>query len=194
MNTGGKIGLQKHIYLSFTCVMMLEKKTLGLPLSASVVSLLICPSICLSRWATMDSSVSSQLDSSLNDSLTDGEENQSETSPSPAAAAQVHTCAVRKCLVVLTGREQTNFKMCSETRGVQTLKSNCCRQTFIISCVPAGVTSRRVFRYDCCSAPWSDSWNPGGHPGPADLCYTITTSSDCPGEGTCLPQNSFELF
>ncbi|XP_005740803.1 cAMP-responsive element modulator isoform X1 [Pundamilia nyererei] len=36
----------------------------------------------------MDSSVSSQLDSSLNDSLTDGEENQSETSPSPAAAAQ----------------------------------------------------------------------------------------------------------
>ncbi|XP_031610246.2 cAMP-responsive element modulator isoform X1 [Oreochromis aureus] len=37
----------------------------------------------------MDSSVSSQLDSSLNDSLTDGEENQSETSPSPAAAAQV---------------------------------------------------------------------------------------------------------
>ncbi|XP_004565591.1 cAMP-responsive element modulator isoform X1 [Maylandia zebra] len=36
----------------------------------------------------MDSSVSSQLDRSLNDSLTDGEENQSETSPSPAAAAQ----------------------------------------------------------------------------------------------------------
>lgn len=63
----------------------------------------------------MDSSVSSQLDSSLNDSLTDGEENQSETSPSPAAAAQVHTCAVRKCLV-LTKREQTNFKRCSDTQ------------------------------------------------------------------------------
>ncbi|XP_026005678.1 cAMP-responsive element modulator isoform X2 [Astatotilapia calliptera] len=41
----------------------------------------------------MDSSVSSQLDRSLNDSLTDGEENQSETSPSPAAAAQIATVA-----------------------------------------------------------------------------------------------------
>ncbi|XP_053186440.1 cAMP-responsive element modulator-like [Scomber japonicus] len=37
----------------------------------------------------MDTSVSSQLDSSLNDSMTDGEENNSEVSTSPAAPSQV---------------------------------------------------------------------------------------------------------
>uniref|UniRef100_A0A3Q1GQI2 cAMP-responsive element modulator-like n=1 Tax=Acanthochromis polyacanthus TaxID=80966 RepID=A0A3Q1GQI2_9TELE len=40
---------------------------------------------------TMETSVSSQLDSSLNDSVTDGEDNQSETSPSPADHDQVFT-------------------------------------------------------------------------------------------------------
>ncbi|XP_037537859.1 cAMP-responsive element modulator isoform X1 [Nematolebias whitei] len=37
----------------------------------------------------MDTSVSSQLESSLNDSMTDGEENLSDASPSPAASTQV---------------------------------------------------------------------------------------------------------
>ncbi|XP_072219283.1 cAMP-responsive element modulator isoform X1 [Leuresthes tenuis] len=37
----------------------------------------------------MDTSASSQLDSSLNDTVTDGEENQSEATPSPAASTQV---------------------------------------------------------------------------------------------------------
>ncbi|XP_023137059.1 cAMP-responsive element modulator-like isoform X1 [Amphiprion ocellaris] len=41
----------------------------------------------------METSVSSQLDSSLNDSVTDGEDNQSETSPSPADRDQVSLAA-----------------------------------------------------------------------------------------------------
>ncbi|GLD50706.1 cAMP-responsive element modulator-like isoform X1 [Lates japonicus] len=41
----------------------------------------------------MDTSLSSQLDNSLNDSVTDGEENHSEASTSPAAPPQVSTAA-----------------------------------------------------------------------------------------------------
>lgn len=49
----------------------------------------------------MESSVSPQLDSSLNDSVSDGEENQSEDSPSPADP-QVRHIVIKGSAIKLT--------------------------------------------------------------------------------------------
>lgn len=70
-------------------------------LFSSAVLLTSSLSARVSRWESMDTSTSSQLDSTLQDSVTDGEENNSDASQSPAASDQVHahtqSCDVHLC-------------------------------------------------------------------------------------------------
>lgn len=122
----------------------------------------------MTRWLTMDASVSPQLDSTLNDSEADGEENHSEASPSSVDPNQVcthtHTHLRIKCPVIEADRGASVCLQCQWTSWSS----------------PAGVGGRRAARRP---AVWrSDGAGPGSDPGPSDLRHTVATSPDCPGE------------
>lgn len=106
----------------------------------------------MTRWLTMDASVSPQLDSTLNDSMADGEENHSEASPSSVDPNQVRTHTPQN-KVSSDWSQQRSYSMSSVSMNVP---CRCRRQKSL----QVGLSSSCLTVRRCRSREWSRPLRP----------------------------------